>query len=115
MEFINIDALVKCYKQDPQMTEAKWVQWAQACAARVAHLDSHHSNEAAGYAAAGANYAANAARTAGYAASAAASAANYAANAAVYDDNATDYVAAFDAERLWQSIELMRIYHEGEG
>ena len=54
MEFIDIDALVECYKQDPQMTDDKWVQWAQACAARVAHLDSHHSNEAAGYAAAGA-------------------------------------------------------------
>lgn len=102
MEFINIDTLVKCYKQDPQMTDDKWVQWAQACAARVAHLDSHHSNDAAAYAAAGATYADNAARTAGYAV-AYAGAANAAAG------------AAFDAERLWQCIELMRIYHEGEG
>jgi hypothetical protein len=36
--FVDLDALIECYKSDPSMTRDKWAQWARECADHVAHL-----------------------------------------------------------------------------
>jgi hypothetical protein len=138
---IPLNNLIECYKADPHMTHAKWVQWAVDCAERVLPLfESARPSDArprraleAARAWAAAWVAArawvadpsekNRAARAAYAARAAADAAAYAAADPVYAAHAAADAAAAAAyaaraaayaaatERLWQAVRLMEIYH----
>ena len=124
-----------------QMPRHKWVRWAARCASRVLHnyeakypddtrprdairaaeayaanptkanAYAAHAADAAADAADAATNATNAAYAAAYAA---ADAAAYAADAAAYAAYGAAYAAADAAEKQWQAIRLMAIYHGDE-
>ena len=120
------EAVIECYKSNPDMTPQKWVIWACDCAERALPVfearypDDARPRQALDAARAWvtnptkanrqATYdAAYAADAAAYAAHAAADAAAHAAHAAA--DAAYAAYAARATENLWQTVRLMEIYH----